>query len=259
VNIVAQPKQRLPLTAEKVDSVIDAVLQMPQVECPVKHYFAPGVCIREMFMPAGSLVIGHLHRFPDMNIMLTGRITLLKDDGSVAELRAPQTFIGNPNGRKIAYVHEDCIWQNVFPTEERDVEKVEDLFLDKSNKSFQLAEEARMKLLPPPSGKAAKHPLEDILEDADFPYGELRIAIVRGRVFAMDRIKAGHIVAVAQVTDLGVTPAGRSVGHSDIPNSVLVRDRSGSGVFLIAVRDIISASGGFRGEEITIDYRKEIL
>jgi hypothetical protein len=104
-----------PLTAERIERVEAAMLQLPQPECPLVHRFAPGVCIREVRMPAGALVIGHAHRIADFNILLQGRLTLLMEDGSLKEVSAPLTFVGTP-GRKIAYVHEEVTWQNVWAT-----------------------------------------------------------------------------------------------------------------------------------------------
>jgi hypothetical protein len=125
-------EQQPGITLEKIEVLEGRMLRADnQVELPVMHHFAPGVCVREIFMPAGSMVLGHKHRFPMMNIMLTGRISLLNDDGTTTMLTAPQTFCGTA-WRKIAFVHEDCRWQNVIPTTETDIEKIEELAVEKS-------------------------------------------------------------------------------------------------------------------------------
>jgi len=110
--IAARPA--IPLTPARIERAEAELLELPQAECPLRHIFAPGLVVREVTMPAGALVIGHTHREADLNIMLTGRLTLLQQDGTLKELRAPQTFIGAP-GRKIAYIHETVIWQNIWP------------------------------------------------------------------------------------------------------------------------------------------------
>ena len=114
-----------------VDDLEKAMLKMPQVDCPVTHHFGGGLYIREAFMPAGSVVIGHSHKKPTMNIMIKGKLLLITEDGSKKELIAPQTFMGIA-GRKAAYIIEDTIWQNVHITDETDIEKLEDMFIDKS-------------------------------------------------------------------------------------------------------------------------------
>ena len=101
----------------------------PQVECPVQHHFGPGVYVRECAMPAGSIVVGHYHRQSSLNVMLKGRMVLLVD-GQVTVIEAPYMTISGP-GRKAAYVLEDVVWQNIWATEETDIEKLEDMFVDK--------------------------------------------------------------------------------------------------------------------------------
>ena len=59
-----------------------ALLEMPQVECSVVHHFGPNLCIREVFMPAGTLAIGHKQKFEHMNIMLSGKVMVVDDNGN---------------------------------------------------------------------------------------------------------------------------------------------------------------------------------
>jgi len=108
----------------------EIMLNMPQVECKVTHYIHDGVCIRECFMPAGTVVIGHYHRQPQINNMVKGKLIIATKDGPKI-LEAPQTYVG-PKGRKIAYVLEDTIWQNIIATDETDPEAIEYLMVSKS-------------------------------------------------------------------------------------------------------------------------------
>lgn len=108
-----------------------AMLNMDgQVELPVTHHFHGGVYIREVFIPAGTLVMGHAHKGETLNNMVMGKMLLATADGPV-EVTGPKTFV-TPPGRKIVYALEDTIFQNVFATDETDVEKIESLVIDKS-------------------------------------------------------------------------------------------------------------------------------
>ena len=101
-----------------VERIEQFMLSEQQVECPVIHRYGPGVYIRELKIPAGTLAVGHHQNFEHTNIMLKGRVTMLHDDGSTTELVAPALFIGKP-GRKIGYIHEDMVWLNVYATNEQ--------------------------------------------------------------------------------------------------------------------------------------------
>jgi len=116
-------------TTEQIESKL---LELPQIDCPVTHHFGPGVYIREVRMPAGSLVLGHKHNTNHTNILVSGRLKFLNEGGDVVELVAPCVLTSN-SGRKLAYIIEDVIWQNVYATEERDIEKLDEAFVCKSN------------------------------------------------------------------------------------------------------------------------------
>ena len=113
------------------DEMEERLLQEPQTDCPVRHIFGPSLYIREMTIPANTWIVGHKHKTATLNVMVKGKIHIILGDGSYKELIAPQTFTSEP-GRKVAIAVEETIWQNIWATDERDVNKLEDLFLDKT-------------------------------------------------------------------------------------------------------------------------------
>lgn len=95
------------------------------VECPLKHYFAPGVYIREIFMPAGAYIIGKIHKTEHFNIVQTGRLSLINEDGTRTEIVAPYTFVSKAGVQKALIIHEDTTWSCIHLTEERSLEALE--------------------------------------------------------------------------------------------------------------------------------------
>jgi len=114
-----------------LDLVEQYLLSQDQAECPVQHYFGPGVCIRELFVPAGSLVLSHKHKEQTMHILLKGKAAVVINE-EVRVIEGPYIFVSDP-GRKLGYAIEDVVWQNVFATDETDPEKIEDMFVDKTD------------------------------------------------------------------------------------------------------------------------------
>jgi len=113
------------------------MLKHKQVDCPVIHRLSPGLYIREVRIPAGTVAIGHFQKTEHLNIFLQGRVTMLNENGTTSELVAPMIFTGKP-GRKVGYINEDMIWMNIYPTTETDIEKLESTYLDKSDSWKQL-------------------------------------------------------------------------------------------------------------------------
>jgi len=90
------------------------LLAGPHVKLPVRSYFAPGVYARELMMPAGTVVVGKEHRTEHLNIMLTGKATLIID-GQPVEAVAPFVINSKAGTMKVAAVHEPVRWLTVHP------------------------------------------------------------------------------------------------------------------------------------------------
>lgn len=115
---------------EKISILVREMGALPQVDCPLKHYFAPGVYIREIFMPAGAIVIGKIHKTEHFNIIQRGAVSLIDEKGERELLHAPHTFVSKAGVQKVLYIHEDTVWSTVHLTSERDLDKLEALLIE---------------------------------------------------------------------------------------------------------------------------------
>jgi hypothetical protein len=257
-----------------LDAPEQAMLQLPQAECSVVHHFGPGVCIREVFMPAGTLAIGHKQKFEHLNIMLRGKVLVANDDGSTQVLTAPMIFTGKP-GRKIGYVMEDMVWQNVYATDLKDASAVEDLFVEKSeewhvDQAHRFAVESVSRAADRSdyerllsecgiSHEVARQQSEDESDQIWIDNSTVRVAEspIEGKgLFATSPIRAGQVICPARI-DGKRTQGGRYTNHSLFPNAVMVSLPNGN-IDLVALTDIEGCKGGSMGTEITIDYRQAL-
>jgi hypothetical protein len=221
---------------EKVQVLETTFLKQPQVDCPVVHRFGPNIYIREVTIPAGSLSIGHYQKTTHLNNMLTGRVTIINEDGSHTELVAPQTFVSKP-GRKIGYIHETIVWQNIYSTNETDVEKLEAMFLDKSQ-TWQEHQKNQQLLLSFDHSEdiadyyvaiaeygfdqeTVQQQVQNLDDQCDFPLGGYKVMVAPSKIdgkglFATGNFKINEIIAPARINGLR-TPAGRFTNHSKNP------------------------------------------
>jgi len=119
-----------------IEGITKEFLEHPQVECPVTHNFAPDIYIREIFMPADTVVIGHKHLTEHFNVILKGKCRVMIGD-VVEELTAPCTFVSGAGSQKIVNVLEDCIWQTVHsnPDNATDIDTLESRYVNKDSAS----------------------------------------------------------------------------------------------------------------------------
>lgn len=250
----------------------NAMVQMPQADCSVRHIFSPGTYTREVTIPAGTLAIGHYQRKEHLNVFVKGRVTMLNEDGSKTELVAPMVFTGLP-GRKCGYVHEDTIWLNVYPTNETDIETLENTYLDKSLSiehakplllmdSIEEDREGYKSILVEYGfdENIVREQVEDVSDQIPFPFGSYKVRTMESPIdgtglFATGNINNNEIICPARINGKR-TPAGRYCNHSENPNSEMFIHENN--IYLRALRDICGCRGGDVGEEITTNYRKNI-
>lgn len=111
------------------------MLKRPQVELPVREYWCNGVYARELTIYAGCVLTGYAHRFAQINILSSGTIRVLTEDG-IVEKSAPYTVISPPGTKRIAYAVTDCVWTTILGTELTDTKSIEDHFLIKSEEEY---------------------------------------------------------------------------------------------------------------------------
>ena len=114
-----------------IESVEAKMLTLPQITAPLEHMFAPGVYFRLVKMPTGSFIIGHEHTTKHINVVLSGKATV-SCDGEVVDIVAPFAFVSEPGVRKVLLIHEEMIWGTIHPTDETDLQKLEDQLIIKS-------------------------------------------------------------------------------------------------------------------------------
>jgi hypothetical protein len=119
------------LPKEEIRSLIAQLevklLEAPQMEIPVTHYFSKGVYGREIKIPKGTLIVGKIHKHHVMNCA-SGSLSVLSIDG-VKRIEGSETFVSSPGAKRVIYAHEDSVWTNFIGTDETDPEKIEDEFI----------------------------------------------------------------------------------------------------------------------------------
>lgn len=112
------------VSSDQLRAIHDVLRTVEPVELPTKHYFAGGMYCREGVIPAGTVIVGKVHKTEHFIMVLKGRITVWTETGRV-ELCAP--FIGTcpASVQRMGYAHEDTVFVNVHRTDKTNLEEVE--------------------------------------------------------------------------------------------------------------------------------------
>ena len=93
-------------------------------ECPVTHRFVPGMYIREIFVPAGTVVISATHKQTHPFIVSMGLVRVVSEQEGAVEYAAPFTGITQAGTRRLVHAITDVIWTTFHPTSKCTVEEV---------------------------------------------------------------------------------------------------------------------------------------
>lgn len=116
---------------QKVERLQHALESVPQVDCPVRWFFAPGIAAREITIPAGTVVTGAVHRTENLVVVSMGRLRIVTEDGT-REVSAGETLTCKAGMKNAVVALEDSRWTNFLanPTDERDTDKLVEMFTE---------------------------------------------------------------------------------------------------------------------------------
>ena len=97
---------------------------------PVKHSFADGCYIREIFNPAGLLLVTKIHKKKHPFFLMKGEMSILTENG-IEHIEAPHHGVTRPGTKRIIYTHTDCIFVTVHATDSTDVQEIEEAVIAK--------------------------------------------------------------------------------------------------------------------------------
>ena len=114
---------------QRIDRLEAELIKMPQVDCPIREYFADGIYAREITIPKGVALIGAIHTTHNFAVVNKGILRLATGDG-FRDVFAGEMVPVMPGQKNCGYAIEECVWTNFFanPTNEKDSDKLVEMF-----------------------------------------------------------------------------------------------------------------------------------
>ena len=104
---------------------IEEVLKkVPQVDAPVTHYQIDGVYVRSMFIPAGTVLTGAIHKTECISILAQGTIRIATEVDSV-RVSAPHVSVSQAGVKRLGYTETDVTFITVHRTDGTSIEEIE--------------------------------------------------------------------------------------------------------------------------------------
>jgi hypothetical protein len=114
-----------PQTGDDVlDQCEDIINSRPEQEMPVTHTFTPGMYIRQIFIPARTILTSRIHLTEHPFVISKGDISVWTAATGTQRFKAPYSGVTKPGTRRLLFAHDDTIWTTFHATDETDVEKI---------------------------------------------------------------------------------------------------------------------------------------
>jgi hypothetical protein len=140
---VKQPTREDLIKLEKVlEQVPGAVLGDSEL-LPLKHSFAEGAYVREIFIPKGTVLTGKIHKHSHPNFLLKGEVIVVTEHGGREHLKAPMSMISKAGTNRAIFALEDTVWVTVHVTNETDLKKIEDYVIAPSYEALEAPEKSK--------------------------------------------------------------------------------------------------------------------
>jgi quercetin dioxygenase-like cupin family protein len=136
---------------EQIDRLQAEMAKMPQAELETEHFFSPGMYLRRVYRPAGTLIVGKVHKKPHFFLCAKGEIIAWTETG-MRKLQAGDVVESQPGTKRVTLAVTDSIGVTVHLTDKTDLDEIEqelvepdDLALfDSSNKLKQIIGEMKV-------------------------------------------------------------------------------------------------------------------
>lgn len=111
-------------TKDQIDRLQSEMVKMPQVELQTEHYFVPGMYCRRVFRPAGTLIVGKVHKHPHFFLCAKGEIIAWTEKG-MKKLQAGDVVECQPGTKRVTLATQDSIGVTIHKTDKTDLDEIE--------------------------------------------------------------------------------------------------------------------------------------
>ena len=110
---------------EQIERLQAEMVKMPQVDLRTEHYFSEsGMYCRKVFRPAGTLIVGKIHKHHHLFLCAMGEIIAWTENG-MRRLQAGDVVESKPGTKRVTLAVTDAIGVTVHRTDKTDLDEIE--------------------------------------------------------------------------------------------------------------------------------------
>lgn len=111
-------------TREEIERLQAEMAKMPQPELQTEHYFSGGMYCRKLIRPAGTLIVGKVHKKDHFFMCAQGQIIAWSEKGMVT-LNAGDVLCSKAGTKRVTLAVTDAIGITFHKTNKTNLDKIE--------------------------------------------------------------------------------------------------------------------------------------
>ena len=119
----------------KVETLQTEVLKHEQYEPPTEHLFHGGMYCRQVWRPAGCLIVGKVHKKEHFYMVVSGTVAVTTDNG-VEHITGPKVLCSKPGTKRAVYAETDALCMTFHRVDSNTVEDVESELVEDDPRSM---------------------------------------------------------------------------------------------------------------------------
>jgi len=112
------------VSREQIERLQSEMAVMPQAELVTEHQFSPGMYMRKLSRPAGTLIVGKIHKKPHFFLCAKGEI-IAWTEGGMKHLKAGDIIESQPGTKRVTLAVTDAIGITIHRTDLTDLDEIE--------------------------------------------------------------------------------------------------------------------------------------
>ena len=112
------------VSREQVERLQAQMAVMPQAELVTEHQFSVGMYMRKLYRPAGTLIVGKVHKKPHFFLCAKGEIIAWTENG-MKRLQAGDVVESKAGTKRVTLAVTDAIGITIHRTDKTDLDEIE--------------------------------------------------------------------------------------------------------------------------------------
>lgn len=120
---------------QKVQTLQNVISQLPQYEPETKHTFHAGMYCREVWRPAGVIIVGKVHKKEHFYLIVSGTVAITTDEG-VKSVTGPTLLCSKPGTKRAVYAETDALCMTFHVVDAKTIEDAEQELVEEDDSSM---------------------------------------------------------------------------------------------------------------------------